>query len=299
MQLQFMEFRVDYNVVASFRLPYHCGSLLRGVLGRALRRAGCAVAESSCSDKCAQPGVCAYSRLFDPPVSTPEPYKLLRGATYAPQPLLPLIPHPGGNQLAEGDRLELGLRVLGGLEADDERRVLAALAEVSTFPLGRQEGRLELDNVAVVGERGQVVALDAAVSSYQRAVITFETPVWIEARGRLPTRLGPLALLRAIYRRLCTVAALYGEIDEADEARVSRLEAMAGAVRVVRDSVQALRWERHSLARGRTHPMKGFLGVLEIEGEIGELAGILRLAEVTHVGKATSHGLGRIRVELS
>jgi hypothetical protein len=42
MRLCATDYRATYWVVQPFRLPYHCGSLLRGVLGRALRLAGCA-----------------------------------------------------------------------------------------------------------------------------------------------------------------------------------------------------------------------------------------------------------------
>lgn len=298
-QLPFTELRARYRVVSPFRLPHHSGSLLRGVLGRALRRTGCTHATSPCPDACAEPAVCAYSRLFDPPVPKPEPYKLLRGATHAPQPLLPLIPRPGSVQLGTGDTFDLGLRVLGRLDAQDEARLQGALKGITDFGLGRQEGRLHLDDVAVVGERAHVAELAQVSTSHQRAVVSFETPVWVETKGKLPEPLELPVLVRAIYRRLCTICALYGQLDEADDARVSTLDELAREARVTRRSLQKVRWERHSLERNRRHPMKGLWGTLEIEGELGELAGVLQLAEVVHVGKATSHGLGRIRVSLS
>lgn len=44
--------------------------------------------------------------------------------------------------------------------------------------------------------------------------------------------------------------------------------------------------------------MKGLLGTLALEGNLGPFVPSLWLAELVHVGKATSHGLGRIRVKL-
>ncbi len=301
MQLPYTELRAHYRAVAAFRLPHHCGSLLRGVLGRALRRTGCTNPPntSTCPAECAHPETCAYARLFDPRVSKPEPYKLLRGATHAPQPLLPLIPPPGSISLDAGEPFELGLRVLGRLTARDEAGLRDALAQLATFGLGPQEGRLDFEQVTVVGERDRIASLEPHESSHHRARITFETPVWIEIKRELPVPLEPAGLVRSIYRRLCTLCFLYGELDDDAEARVATLDALARSLRVVRHSLQPLRWDRHSLERNHRHPMKGLWGTLELEGELEGLAGVLRLAEVAHVGKATSHGLGRIRVELS
>ena len=62
-------------------------------------------------------------------------------------------------------------------------------------------------------------------------------------------------------------------------------------------NLRSLRWEQLSLERGDRHPMQGLVGWVAFEGEMGALLPVLRMAEVTHVGKATSFGLGRMRVE--
>ena len=299
MLLPFTDFRAQYRVATPVRLPHHCGSLLRGVLGRSLRRAGCARTDSPCVNECAEADTCAYSRLFDPPVPDPLPHKLLRGSTRVPPPLLPLIPQPGSAELDVDERLTLELRVLGRLDPAGEDRLREAFEHLASFPLGPRQGRVALEEVAIVGERDSVATLEAPVTSYRQAVVSFETPVWVETKGRLPRSLEPAVLVRAIYRRLCTLCALYGELDPADDARVSRLDELARALTVARHALRPLQWERHSLERNRRHPMRGLWGTLELHGELSELAGVLRLAEVAHVGKATSHGLGRIRVALA
>lgn len=42
--------------------------------------------------------------------------------------------------------------------------------------------------------------------------------------------------------------------------------------------------------------MRGLVGSLDVEGDVGALVPWLRWAEIVHVGKATSYGLGRMRV---
>lgn len=124
MKLPVTEFEAAYRPTGDFRLPEHSGSLLRGVLGRALRQTGCSTPRDPCPAACLRRGRCTYSRLFDPPLPEPLPHRLLRGATEAPPPLLPLIPRPGRTDTS---RIVLGVRVLGTLATDDTDRLLAAL----------------------------------------------------------------------------------------------------------------------------------------------------------------------------
>jgi hypothetical protein len=93
MRLPTSDFHLKYTVQTPFTLPEHSGSLLRGVLGRALRRAGCVhPKEEACAGACQKPGACVYSRLFDPPAPSPPPHRFLRGSTRMPPRLLPLLP---------------------------------------------------------------------------------------------------------------------------------------------------------------------------------------------------------------
>src|SRR5262245_25295486 len=94
MKLSFTELRVTYRVLRPFHLPEHSESLLRGVLGRALRQAAC-LDPTPCPEECRNPAACTYTRLFDCPVPEPAPHRFLVGATRAPQPLIPLFPRGG------------------------------------------------------------------------------------------------------------------------------------------------------------------------------------------------------------
>ena len=78
MRLPYSELQATYRVLTPFRLPYHAGSLVRGILGRSLRLASC-TATPACAAACNDPETCAYSILFDPPLPSPPPHRLLRG----------------------------------------------------------------------------------------------------------------------------------------------------------------------------------------------------------------------------
>lgn len=111
------------------------------------------------------------------------------------------------------------------------------------------------------------------------------------------TELDFRAFFRNVYRRLTTLSALYGELGPDEDAEFACLDALAAGVRTAALRVTPLQWERRSNERDERHPMRGLLGTVAFEGPLGPFLPALQLAEATHIGKATSYGLGRIRVE--
>lgn len=306
MHFLFTELRASYRVTEPFRLPHHSGSLLRGVLGRGLRAVACDSPPAPCPADCLHPSTCAYARLFDPPVPAPIPHRFLRSATRAPQPLIPLFPSPGHADLAPGATLAMGLRILGRLARTDAAAVLAALEELTTLRVGTEpgSGRIAVDEIGQVGPRDRRIDvppadLAPAPVASSRVRVVMETPAWIAQKGRLldPEELSFATLYRHTARRLTVLTALYGEADADDDASFQRLLPLAADVRTVQSDLRVQRWERLSLEKGVRHPMMGLLGAIVFEGPIHPFLPTLRAAEIAHIGKATSHGLGRIRLE--
>lgn len=316
MRLSYSELQASYRVLSSFRLPHHAGSLVRGILGRALRLSSCTASSNgapACGSTCAQPQTCTYSVLFDPPRPPNPPHRLLRGATQAPPPLLPLLPAPGAVELAAGDNFTLALRVLGRLDPPHEHHLVSALERIPALELGlgRDAGRLELDAVSFLGARNRWAspppsatssatssAISPAPAPPHAATLTFETPAWIEHDKRLPLTPDFRTLFRALDRRITSVCALYGELEPDQDARFRELDTLADSITVT-PSLHPVRWERHSLDRDERHPMKGLLGSVTLTGELAPFVPTLHLATITHVGKATSHGLGRLGLTLA
>jgi hypothetical protein len=298
MLLRATDFHATYVVAAPFTLPHHSGSLLRGVLGRALRRTGCASLEGACAAACRRPDACTYARLFDPPAPSPAPHRFLQGATRAPPRLIPLLPPMGAIDLAAGGAVGFGVRVLGELDDDTEKRLVGALEGIAELPLGTDGGRVVFDSVTRRGPRNRPLPDVRAPSGARRVRVTFETPAWIEHQGKLVEELTFSRLYRAISRRLTTVCALYGDLGPDHDSAFARQDALASAVETVGVSLRRLRWERLSEERGERHPMRGLTGWAVFEGELGEVLPVLAMAEAAHVGKATAFGLGRLRVEV-
>ena len=70
----------------------------------------------------------------------------------------------------------------------------------------------------------------------------------------------------------------------------------AAAVRMTRCDLRHVQGERRSGRTGQVHPLGGFIGVGEYEGDLGEFVPILKAAEWTGVGRQTVWGKGDVRV---
>ena len=78
-----------------------------------------------------------------------------------------------------------------------------------------------------------------------------------------------------------------------------RLGELAEQVKMVSCDVRIVDVERKSSRTGQRHGVGGFVGTARYEGQLGELLPILRLAQVTGVGRHTAWGNGAIRVQRS
>jgi CRISPR/Cas system endoribonuclease Cas6 (RAMP superfamily) len=54
---------------------------------------------------------------------------------------------------------------------------------------------------------------------------------------------------------------------------------------------------RYSNRQQRKTPLGGFTGTLHLQGDLTPFARLLRTAEILHVGKGTTFGLGRFQIE--
>lgn len=125
----------------------------------------------------------------------------------------------------------------------------------------------------------------------RRVRVTFLTPT--ELKNADDPAFGPL--FARIRDRVATLRALYGagplEIDFAAMGERAR------AVAMTRWHGRRIEAERVSRSTGQRHPLGGFTGVAEYEGELAEFTPYLEAARYTGVGRQTVWGKGQIAWE--
>jgi len=103
----------------------------------------------------------------------------------------------------------------------------------------------------------------------------------------------PILFARAV-SRLRMLAALYGEPIDLD---FERLAEQARRIELLQHSLTHEFAERVSTRTGQTHPLGGFTGHADYQGDLRDLMPILRAAQYTGVGRQTVWGKGEIQVE--
>jgi hypothetical protein len=129
----------------------------------------------------------------------------------------------------------------------------------------------------------------------QRIRVRFLTPTELKAEGRVVREPEFGVLFARVRDRLHTLRSLYGggplPLDFSAAGERARAVKLIGS---------DLRWEmseRRSGRTGQTHPLGGFTGWAEYEGELAEFVPYLRAATWTGVGRQTTWGKGHIEVQ--
>jgi CRISPR/Cas system endoribonuclease Cas6 (RAMP superfamily) len=137
--------------------------------------------------------------------------------------------------------------------------------------------------------------LRAAPQRVTRAVVRFVTPTELKSGDRVSERPEFRILFERLRDRIGTLRTLYGAgpLDIDFRAMGER----AAAVRLTRCDLQNQEVHRLSSRTGQRHPLGGFTGEAEYEGELAEFAPYLGLGKWIGVGRQTVWGKGEIGTE--
>ena len=122
------------------------------------------------------------------------------------------------------------------------------------------------------------------------------TPLRLKARGQLAETLDFRSLAFAMLRRTLELAHFHvpgAPIDWTFRPLLDR----AAAVRLTGSHLTWLDWDRYSSRQRAPMTLGGLVGSLDLQGDLAPFAPLLRAAEILHVGKGATFGLGRIAVE--
>ena len=284
---EFYRFRFWFEAIDAVRFPPGpSANVLRGALGKHLLEA-------------ATPA--AYRSLFQPGgggkgvpsglADWPRPFVLrcahLDGATFP----------PGTPFFFDAHIFELRRPVLAWFRAAFDRAAEAGLG------LGRGRARLtgveqlDLDGhpEPIEGAAPCSVSLDGPATCVNTVTLRFATPTERKGGGRVTDRPEFPVLFGRIRDRIANLRALYGA--GALDVDVRALGERAAQVRLVRCD---LAWEyaaRKSTRTGLTHPLGGFTGQAEYQGELGEFLPWLRAAQWMGVGRQTVWGKGEVLIQ--
>jgi hypothetical protein len=290
-------------------LPPFKGSALRGAFGHALKRAVCVMPGRSECGGCPLVGACVYTRLFETFLDAGPPPPFLAGVVTAPRPFV-FECADGQSELAAGATLEFDL-VLVGRAVELQAFAVLAVEDMALQGLGAGRHEFRLERVVVVDALGRTrdagyrpdgpwqLAPPAPVPPStnglppDRLAIELVTPLRIESGGQLRDRLAPRELVLKMLQRVLLLTHFFGDRERIDWAFRPLLDHASG----LEVEAARLRWQpltRYSNRQGRKIAQGGLVGELILTGDLAPLHALFRAAEVFHIGKGATFGLGQV-----
>jgi hypothetical protein len=257
-----------FHFVAQTELHFPAGNpanILRGTFGATLKRI--ASAET-------------YARIF-----APKSERGPSGLADPPRPFVFRARHLDGLTVSPGEAFHFDVNIFD-IRGDSVSCFIRVFSEFGPAKLERLDRASEPKRLC----------LDPATTPVSKVRIEFLTPTELKSKDQIVDRPEFPILFGRIRDRLSTLSALYGSgplpIDFAATGE------RAVRVRLERCDIRTVYAERRSGRTGQTHPIGGFIGSAECEGELAEFLPYLEAAGWTGVGRQTVWGKGEIRVEV-
>jgi hypothetical protein len=285
-KFEFFRFRFHFTALEPVHFPAgKSGNVVRGALGRILRDT-------------ATPA--AYARLFEP---GRELGRAPSGLGDWPRPFILRTGELDGRTVPPDGRFCFDVHVFD-LRPAVLRYFHEAFACFGNQGIGPGHGRValersqsvDLEDGARPAEDQTPLAIDLESNGepVDRVQVRFVSPTELKSGGTVAGQPEFAILFARLRDRISTLRALYGpgplEID------FRALGERAARVKLNRYEVQWEKVERKSGRTGQVHPLGGFTGSAEYQGELGEFIPWLRAARWVGVGRQTVWGKGDVRI---
>jgi hypothetical protein len=220
-------------------------------------------------------------------------------------------PRSSGGRLPVGGALGFDL-LLFGRAVELQAYALLAVRRMAEAGLGSRRSRFRLARVEAVGSSAPPrllfedgAALDAppapaVIPSWEplpgsTVTLRFLTPLRLKVRDHLTHRPRFRNLAFAMLRRTLEIAHAHVP-GAAPDWEIRPLLDHTSEVRVVAADLTWQDQERWSQRQQTAMRLGGVVGSLVLEGDLAPLTALLRTAEVIHVGKGATFGLGQVKL---
>lgn len=285
-EIRYLPLRISLVSLERAELPPFLGSTLRGVIGQLLYRADRE----------------AYDFLY------------INGNNYngkrdIVKPYLIIPPEVCGTKriVEKGEELNFEFILLGNA-MKYAFSLSIALQDIYQYGLGAQRYPFCLSQIInsqeqrVLWRKENYYAAGAndlkipcyGLSDVTGVVVRLCTPLRIRRNGHLLTSISFLTLIRNITNRIMSITERYGGRVNKEEAE--RLQMLAPNIKTTKEDLHLEQLERYSNRLKEKMDFSGLLGELEFEGDLTPFVPWLLAAQILHIGRNTTFGMGRIEV---
>lgn len=321
MRLYYGEFELNLKAKEDIHLPEYKGSTFRGGFGVAFKRIVCPLKGNECSG-CMLVSSCVYARVFES-MANEQPHPFGRVRTI-PRPFIIEPPLEKNTVYNEGATIRFNL-ILIGKATEYLPYFIYTFETLGDIGIGKGRGKYILESV-VDKTSGKLIYnhstrnlqahyeanihLEKAIhnvlnSRYskepQRLTLRFLTPTRIKAQRKLTMDITFELLVKQLLRRLFLL--WYFHCSDGKNNKVHEKDfhkkaiELAKGVKTLGSGLQWVDWERYSHRQRQKLKLGGFTGQITYEGVIEPFLPFIRAAEVVHIGKGTTFGLGKFVAE--
>ncbi len=294
-------------------------NILRGAFGVIFRRIAC-VPQCAGAQQCEWRASCPYARMFEPSAASlqtrgeqPNPILDRRPSGLAdwPRPFVFRAMHLDGRTIKADETFHFDLNLFD-VHSPAVAYLVLAFGQLAREGLGPGRSRVELTRVSQLRETGEPAAtivdsatqmlqqgseplrlsLDPPADAVSRICVRFRTPTELKSGQRVAERPEFSILAARIRDRISTLRELYSGGPLAIDFQ--GFGERAALVRMIRCQIEQVEVVRRSTRTGQGHPIGGFIGEAEYEGDLTEFVPFLRAARWTGVGRQTVWGKGEI-----
>ncbi len=282
--LKYMPMKVKLTSLGRAKLPAFLGSTLRGVIGQAL-----------------QEDSVAYNYIYN--------NRALNGNTQdVANPYVIIPPESEKDIYPEGEKLNFQILLLGEA-VQYAQQLVNAIKGIGELGLGALRYPFKLEKIThgldqrVIWEDGSFYEISVRsevlpcyyLPEVRRLRIHMLTPLRIRRNGELLDKLDFPTIIRNITRRMEMITGRYGGWSDKTEA--GRIRTLSQDVSTVKERLESVSMERYSNRLGKKMDFDGLMGDIWFEGEITPFIPWLFAAQILHIGRNTTFGMGRIQVE--
>ncbi len=273
-------------------------NVLRGAFGLLLRRLAC---RPECSEPatCEIRDQCPYARLFEPtvaPFRDPSP----SGFAEQPRPYVFRAIHLDAKTIEPKENFYFDLYLFDTNPAN-VTYLERTFAQLSQEGIGPGRGKADLLAVTALNEAMQPVPVSAplvipliAGQEASHIKVKFVTPTELKSGNAIAPRPEFVTVASRARDRISMLSQFYGDGPLNIDFRA--FTQRAAEVKLTSCRIEWVNVERRSSRTLRVHPIGGFIGEGEYQGDLTEFLPYLQAARWTGIGRQTVWGKGQIEL---
>lgn len=311
MKITYLKMNFTIQAEEELFLPSFKGSTFRGVFGNTFRKIVCALKREDCT-QCMLKKSCIYAYVFETFLQEGQEIMNIEKYRNIPHPFIIEPPLENGRHYKVGDYLSFSVIIIGNA-IKYLPYFIYTFHQCGKNGIGKGRGRFTLKTVSKGEEiiysddreevkivSNETIEIPEEIDFNCREVSQVElnliTPVRIKHERRFVSRLDFNVLVKALLFRLNFLHYFHVEQRE-PQWDYKKIIEMAKLIMVKEDKTYWRDWTRYSTRQDTKMKLGGICGKITYNGKIKPFLPYLKAAEVLHIGKGTSFGLGKIMIE--